>query len=97
MPGARYTTKDGKSTYSWGIGGWDPINVAVAGKTDAYSDGWTRYNFAGYEGRPAYGEYKAPGRHDGRPRRQTPTPTSAAAARCGRTTAPTARTARRWR
>ena len=58
MPGARFTTKDGKSTYSWGIGGWDPINILVAGKTDAYSDGWTRYNFAGYEGRPAYGEYK---------------------------------------
>ena len=58
MPGARNTTKDGKATYSWGIGGWDPINIAVAGKTDAYSDGWTRYNFAGYEGRPAYGEYK---------------------------------------
>ena len=26
---------------------------------DAQSDGWTRYNFAGYEGRNAYGEYKA--------------------------------------
>ena len=59
MPGARYTTKDGKSTYSWGIGGFDLINVGNTGaKTDAYSDGWTRYNFAGYEGRPAYGEYK---------------------------------------
>ncbi len=58
MPGARYTTKDGKSTYSWGIGGWDPINVTVAGKQDAYSDGWTRYNFTGYEGKDAYGEYK---------------------------------------
>ncbi|MDO8361821.1 MAG: hypothetical protein Q7V88_02915 [Actinomycetota bacterium] len=57
MPGARETDKDGQRTYSWGIGGWDPINVSVSGKTDAYSDGWTRYNFMGYEGRDYYGEY----------------------------------------
>ncbi len=60
VPGAEYTTKDGKSTYSWGIGGWDVISVGNTGeKLDAYSDGWTRYNFMGYEGRPFYGEYKA--------------------------------------
>ncbi|MEQ1701542.1 MAG: hypothetical protein ABMA25_15650 [Ilumatobacteraceae bacterium] len=65
MPGAYTTTKDGKPTYSWGIGGWDPINMVIDGsKTDAYSDGWTRYNFNGYEGCPSpsvcrkyYGEY----------------------------------------
>ena len=64
MPGAYTTTKDGKPTYSWGIGGWDPINMVLEGKSDAYSDGWTRYNFNGYEGCPSpqlcrqyYGEY----------------------------------------
>ena len=55
MPGAEYTSKAGKSVYSWG-----PITVANTGKKlDAYSDGWTRYNFTGYEGKPAYGEYKS--------------------------------------
>ncbi len=65
MPGARDVEKDGKVVYSWGIGGWDPINQGATGaKTDAYSDGWTRYNFNGYEGcesptlcRTYYGEY----------------------------------------
>ena len=38
--------------------GWDPITLTPSA-TDALADGWTRYNFAGYEGRPAYGEYKA--------------------------------------
>jgi len=59
LPGASNTTKDGKSTYSWGFEGWDPINVINGEKSDAYSDGWTRYNFMGYEGRAHYGEYKA--------------------------------------
>ena len=60
MPGAEYGTKNGKATYSWGIGGWDLITVSNTGdKTDAYSDGWTAYNFNGYEGREYYGEYKA--------------------------------------
>jgi hypothetical protein len=58
MPGARYATKDGKSVYTWGIGGWDPITLPST-SADAMSDGWTRYNFRGYEGREYYGEYKA--------------------------------------
>jgi hypothetical protein len=58
VPGAQYTTKNGKSVYSWGINGFDPITLTPSSK-DALSDGWTRYNFLGYEGRPAYGEYKA--------------------------------------
>ncbi len=65
MPGAYLTTKAGKPVYSWGLGGWDPLNMINQGdKTDAYSDGWTRYNFNGYEGCPSpelcrryYGEY----------------------------------------
>jgi len=57
MPGARMTTKNDKSVYAWGIGGWDIITLTPNAK-DALSDGWTRYNFMGYEGRPAYGEYK---------------------------------------
>ena len=60
VPGAEFGTKNGKATYSWGIGGWDLITVGNTGdKTDAYSDGWTSYNFEGYEGRDYYGEYKA--------------------------------------
>ena len=39
-------------------GGWNPITLSPNAK-DAQSDGWTRYNFTGYEGRDAYGEYKA--------------------------------------
>ncbi|MEN9644825.1 MAG: hypothetical protein RL238_1494 [Actinomycetota bacterium] len=58
MPGARMTTKNDKSVYAWGIGGWDIITLTPNAK-DALSDGWTRYNFMGYEGRPAYGEYKS--------------------------------------
>jgi hypothetical protein len=58
VPGARMTTKNGKSVYAWGIGGWDPITLSPS-STDALADGWTRYNFRGYEGREYYGEYKA--------------------------------------
>ncbi len=58
MPGARTITQHGKSVYAWGIGGFDPITLSPDAK-DAQSDGWTRYNFTGYEGRDAYGEYKA--------------------------------------
>ena len=58
MPGGRLATKNGESVYTWGVGGWDPITLSATSK-DALADGWTRYNFSGYEGRPAYGEYKA--------------------------------------
>ncbi len=57
MPGGRTITEHGKAVYSWGIGGWNPITLSATAK-DAQSDGWTRYNFMGYEGRDAYGEYK---------------------------------------
>ncbi|MFM8268466.1 MAG: hypothetical protein ACKOA2_10645 [Ilumatobacteraceae bacterium] len=58
VPGGRLVTKNDKTVYAWGIGGWDPITLSPTSE-DAVSDGWTRYNFGGYEGRPAYGEYKA--------------------------------------
>jgi hypothetical protein len=58
VPGGRTITEHGKSVYAWGIGGWNPITLSPNAK-DAQSDGWTRYNFMGYEGRSAYGEYKA--------------------------------------
>ncbi len=57
VPGGHYETKNGKSVYAWGIDGWDPISLTPT-STDAAADGWTRYNFLGYEGRPAYGEYR---------------------------------------
>ncbi len=58
MPGGRTITQHGKAVYSWGVGGFNPITLTPTAK-DAQSDGWTRYNFMGYEGRNAYGEYKA--------------------------------------
>jgi 6-pyruvoyl-tetrahydropterin synthase related domain len=58
VPGGRTITQHGKSVYSWGIGDFNPITLSPDAK-DAQSDGWTRYNFMGYEGRDAYGEYKA--------------------------------------
>ncbi len=53
MPGAGYQTHNGKSVYQWG-----PISL-TATSTDALSDAWPRYNFSGYEGKPAYGEYRS--------------------------------------
>ena len=58
MPGGRFATKNGKQVYTWGIAGFDPVTLS-SHKKDADADGWTRYNFDGYEGRPYYGEYKA--------------------------------------
>ncbi len=52
MPGAKFTTHNGESVYSWG-----PVSL-TATSTDALSDAWSRYNFTGYEEKPAYGEYK---------------------------------------
>jgi hypothetical protein len=57
MPGGALKSKNGKSVYSWGVGGVDLVTLS-AKKKDADSDGWTRYNFMGYEGREYYGEYK---------------------------------------
>ena len=57
IPGGRTITQHGKSAYAWGVGDWNPITLSPTAK-DAQSDGWTRYNFMGYEGRDAYGEYK---------------------------------------
>src|SRR4029078_13695810 len=56
VPGGRYITQHGTQVYSWGIGDFTPITLSPNAK-DAQSDGWTRYNFMGYEGRDAYGEY----------------------------------------
>jgi 6-pyruvoyl-tetrahydropterin synthase related domain len=53
MPGASFQTHNNESVYQWG-----PISL-TATSTDALSDSWSRYNFTGYEDKPAYGEYKA--------------------------------------
>jgi hypothetical protein len=58
VPGGKIISQHGKSVYAWGIGDFNPITLSPTAK-DAQSDGWTRYNFMGYEGRDAYGEYKA--------------------------------------
>ncbi len=44
------TNAQGKSEYVWG-----PIRGASS--HDGFVDGWARWNFTGYEGKPAYGEY----------------------------------------
>lgn len=55
----------GKTHYGYGIGGWYPFHLSAPecgdqGKCshDAAADGWTSYNFNGYEGLPAYAEYR---------------------------------------
>jgi hypothetical protein len=52
MPGADFETHNGKQVYQWG-----PIALSRT-STDALSDAWSRYNFLGYEDKPAYGEYR---------------------------------------
>jgi hypothetical protein len=53
MPGAGFAQHNGESVYRWG-----PISLSAT-STDALSDSWSRYNFTGYEGKDAYGEYRA--------------------------------------
>ena len=48
--GSVQTNADGKSEYVWG-----PIRGASL--NDGFVDGWARWNFTGYEGKAAYGEY----------------------------------------
>ena len=48
--GSVQTNADGKSEYVWG-----PIRGASS--NDGFVDGWARWNFTGYEGKSAYGEY----------------------------------------
>ncbi len=48
--GSVKTNAAGKSEYVWG-----PIHGASS--NDGFVDGWARWNFTGYEGKSAYGEY----------------------------------------
>jgi hypothetical protein len=48
--GSVQTNADGKSEYVWG-----PIRGPLS--NDGFVDGWARWNFTGYEGKSAYGEY----------------------------------------
>ena len=48
--GSVKTNAAGKSEYVWG-----PIRGASS--NDGFVDGWARWNFTGYEGKSAYGEY----------------------------------------
>jgi len=49
LPFAKITSSASGSQYSWG-----PINFPAS---RAFSDGWARWNFEGYEGKASYGEY----------------------------------------
>ena len=51
LPGAGFVSDEsGQSYYSWG-----PLRTKSS--NDGFVDGWARWNFSGYEGKPAYGEY----------------------------------------
>ena len=66
FPGAGLKERDGSTCYvqsqscrySLFIDAWSPISLTPTSR-DALADGWTSYNFNGYEGRPAYHEYKS--------------------------------------
>lgn len=49
VPGAGFSVADGRTMYGWG-----PLSVPAH---RAFSDGWARWNFEGYEGKAAYPEY----------------------------------------
>ena len=49
LPGARLESTASGTSYVWG-----PLKFPSA---RAFSDGWARWNFSGYEGKSAYGEY----------------------------------------
>ena len=66
FPGAELKERDGticyvqsdSCRYSLFIDAWSPISLTPTSR-DALADGWTSYNFNGYEGRPAYPEYRS--------------------------------------
>ena len=45
------TRSDNSTVYKWG-----PISTKLS--NDGFVDGWTRWNFQGYEGKSSYGEYR---------------------------------------
>lgn len=49
LPFAKLTSDGTTTSYSWG-----PVKFPAA---RAFSDGWARWNFEGYEGKASYGEY----------------------------------------
>ena len=49
LPFAKVTSGANGNSYTWG-----PFNFPA---TRAFSDGWARWNFEGYEGKASYGEY----------------------------------------
>lgn len=51
LPFAKLQTKASGTSYVWG-----PLSFP---STRAFSDGWARWNFEGYEGKTTYGEYRA--------------------------------------
>jgi len=51
LPGDGRKTENDKLVYAWG-----PLRKTPDG-ADAQGDGWSRYNFTGYEGRSSYPEY----------------------------------------
>ena len=50
LPFGKLESKTSGTSYTWG-----PLSFPA---TRAFSDGWARWNFEGYEGKTSYGEYK---------------------------------------
>ncbi len=60
MPFAKNIDVHGQTVYAVGAAGFYPLQLTPqATKKAAEADGWTAFNFEGYEGRNGYGEYKA--------------------------------------
>jgi hypothetical protein len=49
LPGGKLVADSGGTSYAWG-----PVKFPAQ---RAFSDGWARWNFEGYEGKTSYGEY----------------------------------------
>ena len=52
MPFGKVTTNAaGEAVYKWGL-------ISTKATNDGFVDGWSRWNFSGYEGKSAYAEYR---------------------------------------
>jgi hypothetical protein len=55
LPGGEVVPVGDGFEYQWGIG---PLKARTDYANDGFVDGWARWNFSGYEGKPYFGEYR---------------------------------------
>lgn len=55
LPGGEVVPVGDGFEYQWGIG---PLKATTDYGNDGFVDGWARWNFSGYEGKPYFGEYR---------------------------------------